>query len=106
MSSSTTLVSRLQNQLQYCKQELAQVTEDVRRLTERKRELTQKVRDIQEELQLHNEEGFAGLQFEGDDFPWSKKAEEKLRSVFKIQSFRSHQKVAAPIHEHHLSFHL
>jgi ATP-dependent DNA helicase Q1 len=69
-------------------------SEQLKQLTQRKRDLDKKVKDLKAELDLLNESESGVTQFDRDDFPWGGKMMSVLRDVFRIQDFRSHQKVA------------
>lgn len=91
--SNITTVSRLQDELRSSKKELATVSEQLQQLGARKWELQKRVEDIKSELNLLNENESSSMsKYHGDDFPWSQEMQTKLKTVFNIQNFRSHQK--------------
>lgn len=89
-----TTVSRLQDELRASKEELSKVADQIKQLGCIKRALEKKVKDIKSELNLLNERESSVTKYDHDDFPWYKEMMSKLRTIFKIEDFRSHQKSA------------
>ncbi|CAG7822773.1 unnamed protein product [Allacma fusca] len=85
---------RLQDDLRSAKEELTQTISQIKKLQERKRELDGRISNIKCELDMLSKGGSASAQYEVDTFPWSDEMMSKLRSVFKIEDFRSYQKAA------------
>lgn len=87
-------ISRLQQDLTSKKEEVKQISEELNKLNARKRKLVKELKSIEEELDFLSGHESSHSQFEGDQFPWSREMMLKLKSVFKIDTFRSHQKAA------------
>jgi len=96
MSSSNNVssIARLQTDMASKKAELAEIAAELSKLNSRKRRVEKEMKSLKEELEFLNGNQSNHSNLDRDDFPWSSDAVAKLKLIFKIDSFRSHQKAA------------
>lgn len=85
---------QLQDELRTTKDELSKVIETLKNLHIRRKELEEKVDTLKTELEMLNDTESSWKNFEGDSFSWSSELTKTLKSVFKLDTFRSYQKAA------------
>ncbi|XP_067138640.1 ATP-dependent DNA helicase Q1-like isoform X1 [Centruroides vittatus] len=83
--------SDIEDELNDVEEQLQQLEQEIHILLNKQQELQQKREKLKQKLQLKASEELSKVDWEHNDFPWSTKLLELLKSVFKINSLRPYQ---------------
>ncbi|KAI1291828.1 ATP-dependent DNA helicase Q1 [Halotydeus destructor] len=86
--------SSKQQQLREATEEFNIVKDEINKLQARKRQLQEKIDSIKLALNSEGDPNSVKRKYDRSDFKWSTELEEKLKSVFRIDEFRSFQRPA------------